>query len=152
MAQEKAPEQRAHYRIPCTGDDDLIIRVWRISADEVVPREPKAGAAAATTPVDISAGGLGLLITPEEQRRVRLDRGALVAALVQRKEARVVVHGQIRRASARADGLTRLGLSVELAEMPFERKRALLKFEAVAATIRRVDLELLARFGTSSAS
>ena len=153
MAQEQAQEQRAHYRIPCTADDDLIVRVWRIAPDDVVPREPKAGGATATaaaTPVDISAGGLGLLISPEDQRRVRLDRGAFVAALVQRKEARVVVHGHVRRASTRADGLTRLGICVELGEMSLDRKRALLRFEAVVATIRRIDLELLARFGTSA--
>jgi hypothetical protein len=150
MPPEEARDQRAHYRIPCAGDDDLVVRAWRIAADDVVPREPKPDAAAATTPVDISAGGLGLLVTPEEQRRGRLDRGAPIAALVQRKDARVVVHGQVRRATSRADGLIRLGISVELAEMSLERKRAALKFEAVAATIRRIDLELLARFGGSA--
>ena len=151
MAEGQAQEQRAHYRIPCAGDDELIVRLWRIAPTDVIPKEPKPNAdTAAATPVDISAGGLGVLIRPEDQRRLRLDRGAMVAALVQRKDARVVVHGHICRATARADGLIRLGIGVELTEMSLERRRALLKFETVVATIRRIDLELLARFGTSA--
>lgn len=46
--------------------------------------------------------------------------------------------------------LIRLGISVELSEMSLERKRAILKFESVVATIRRIDRELLARFGNSA--
>lgn len=140
---------RAERRVAQLVAPPSPVRVWRIPADDDVPREPKAGAAA-TTPVDISAGGLGLLVTPEELRRARLDCGVLIAALVQRKEARVIVHGQIRRATSRADGLIRLGISVELSEMSLERKRAILKFESVVATIRRIDRELLARFGNSA--
>ena len=150
MAQEQAQEQREHYRIPCTGDGDLVVRVWPIPASDVVPKEPRAGAAATTTPVDICAGGLGLLITPEELRRLRLDRGSLIGALVERKDAKVILHGSIRRATTRADGLIRLGISVQLTEMSLERRRAVLKLEGLSATIRRIELELLARFGSSA--
>ena len=150
MAEEHPREQRAHYRIACTGDGDLVVRVWRISADDLIPKEPRPGAAATTTPVDICAGGLGLLITPEEHRRLHLDRGVLIGALVTRKDVQVIVHGEIRRAVTRADGLIRLGVSVQLAETSLQRRRALLKFEALTATIHRTELELLSRFGHSA--
>jgi hypothetical protein len=151
MSQEPTQEKRAYHRIPCTGDGDLIIRVWRIPAGDLVPREPKPGADAVTTPVDISAGGLGLLIAAGDLQQLRLDRGVPIGALVVRKDTRIIVHGEIRRATTRADGLVRLGISVRLAEESLERRRALVKFEALVATIRRIELEQLARFGTSEA-
>jgi hypothetical protein len=131
----------------CVGDGELVIRIWRIDADDLVPKEPKPGATAATTPVDISAGGMGLLITPQEQTRLHLHRGVLIGASVQRKDVSFIVHGEIRRAVTRADGLIRLGVSVDLPETSLQRKRAVLKFEALSATIHRMELEMLSRFG-----
>jgi len=149
---ENAPEKRAHHRIPCTGDGDLIIRVWRVPADDLVPRDPRPGTDAPTTPVDLSAGGMGFLISPTDYKRLHLDRGVPIAALIERKDARVIVHGEVRRAQVRADGMVRVGVNVELAEMSMERKRSLLKFEAVLATIRRIDLETLSRFAAGGAN
>jgi hypothetical protein len=41
----------------------------------------------------------------------------------------------------------RVGINVQLPEMSLERKRAIVKLEALVATIRRLELENLARFG-----
>src|SRR5687767_9463839 len=150
-AQAARGERRAHHRIACTGDADLVIRIWRIFADDVVPKEPRPGAAAPTTPVDLSAGGMGLLISAEHLQRLRLARGVLVGAQIDRKDARVIVHGQIHRVSTRADGLMRLGIGVELAEMSLERKRSVAKLESLVAAIRRVELEHLALYGVVEA-
>jgi hypothetical protein len=149
--QAQPQERRAHYRMACGGDGDLVIRIWPIAADDLVPKEPKPGAAATTTPVDISAGGMGLLITPQEYKRLHLDRGTLIGAWVQRKDVSVIVHGEIRRTVTRADGLIRLGVSVELRETSLQRRRAILKFEALSATIHRIELEVLSRFGRPAA-
>ena len=148
---DKVPEKRAHHRVPCTGDGDLIVRVWRVPADDLVPKEPRPGTDAPTIPVDLSAGGLGFLLSATDHKRLRLDRGVPIAALVERKDARLIVHGEVRRAQPRADGMVRVGVNVELAEMSIERKRAIVKFEGVVATIRRIELETLARFGVPGA-
>ncbi len=147
MSEDRPADQRAHHRVSCTGDGDLVVRLWRINAGDTVPKETRPEATGLATPVDLSAGGAGLLITAAEQRRLRVDKGVLVGLLIERKEARVVLHGEIRRVAARADGLIRLGITVELPEVSLERKRAVLKLEALVATIRRVELETLARFG-----
>src|SRR5688500_561222 len=151
MPQEALPERRAHHRIPCTGDGDLVIRIWRILPEDVVPKEPKPGAAVPTTPVDISAGGIGLLISADELQRRRLARGVLIGALIERKDARVIFDGEIRCVSQRADGLMRVGISVHLPEMSLERTRSILRLEALVAMIRRIELEQLARFGVGAA-
>ena len=129
----------------------MVVRIWRIAADDLIPKEPKTGTDAAATPVDISAGGLGLLITPDAQKRLHLHSGELVGVLVERKELSVIVHGEVRRAATRADGLIRLGVSVQLRETSLQRRRAILKFEALSATIYRMELELLSRFGRPAA-
>ena|SRR5688572_11226601 len=151
MSPEPPQDRRAHYRTPSAGDGELVVRVWRIAADDLIPKEPKAGAAVVATPVDISAGGLGLLITPEAERRLHPRRGVLVGVQIERKEVSVIVHGEIRRATPRADGLIRLGVSVQLQETSLQRRRAILKFEALAATIHRMELEMLSRFGRPAA-
>jgi len=151
MSQEAVRERRAHHRIACTGDGELVIRIWRILPSDTVPKEPRPGAAAATTPVDISAGGLGLLMSADDVQRLRLARGVLIGALVERKDARAIVHGEIRRVLKRADGLMRLGISVQLPEMSLERKRAIAKLESLVATIRRIELEQLALYGVPEA-
>jgi hypothetical protein len=145
------PDRRAHYRIPSAGDGELVIRLWRIAADDLIPREPKPGAAVTAIPVDISAGGLGLLITPEVEKHLHPHQGVLVGVLVERKELSVIVHGEIRRAAPRADGLIRLGVNVQLQETSLQRRRALLKFESLSATIHRMELEMLSRFGYPAA-
>ena len=139
-------DQRAHHRVPCTGDGDLVVRLWRISADDNVPKVPRLESTGLAIPVDLSAGGAGLLITPSEQRRLRVDKGVFVGLLIERKEARVVLHGEIRRVMSRADGLMRLGVTVQLPEVSMERKRGLVQLETLVATIRRIELETLARF------
>src|SRR5688572_18474626 len=112
------------------------------------PRDPRPGdVPGTTTPVDISAGGMGLLITPQEHKRLHLDRGSLIAAWIERKDVSVIVHAEIRRVVTRADGLIRLGVSVELRETSLQRRRAVVKFESLSATIHRIELEVLSRFG-----
>ena len=105
-----------------------------------------------TTPVDISAGGLGLLVSADDLQRLRLARGVLIAALVERKDMRVLLHGDIRRVLKRADGLMRVGIGVQLADMSLERKRSITKLEALVATIRRIELEQVALYGVPEAN
>ena len=151
MSTEPPQDRRAHYRTPCAGDGELVVRVWRIPADDLIPREPKPGAAVTTTPVDISAGGLGLLITPEAEKQLRPHRGVMVGVLLEHKDVSVIVHGEIRRTAPRADGLIRLGVNVQLQQTSLQRRRALLKFEALSATVQRMELEMLSRFGRPAA-
>ena len=123
--QEHVPERRAHHRVPCTADGALVIRVWRLNAGEINPQEPRAGTTAATTtPVDL---------------------------LIERKESHLLLRGEIRRITTRADGFVHLGICVELPEMSLERRRSVVKLEALVATIRRIELEHLAQFGVAGA-
>jgi hypothetical protein len=150
--QEHVPERRAHHRVPCTADGALVIRVWRLNAGEINPQEPRAGTTAATTtPVDLSAGGAGLLVADADVKRLRLARGVLVGLLIERKESHLLLHGEIRRITTRADGFVHLGICVELPEMSLERRRSVVKLEALVATIRRIELEHLAQFGVAGA-
>ena len=152
MSEEARADQRAHHRVPCTGDGELVVRLWRIDADDTVPKVPRLESTGLAIPVDLSAGGAGLLITTVEQRRLRVDKGVFVGLLVERRGARVVLHGEIRRVMTRADGLIRLGITVQLPDVSIERKRGLLQLEALVATIRRIELETLARFGGGTKS
>ncbi len=124
MSEDRPADQRVHHRVACTGDGDLVVRLWRITAGDTVPKETRPEATGLATHVDLSAGGAGLLITAAQQRRLRVDKGVLIGLLIERKEARVVLHGEIRRVAKRADGLIRLGITVELPEMSLDRKRA----------------------------
>ena len=148
-SQEHIPERRAHHRVPCTADGALIIRAWRLQAGEINPQEPRPGTTANATPVDLSAGGAGLLIADADVKRLRLARGVLIGMLIERKPARLLLHGEIRRITTRADGFVHLGVSVELPEMSMERRRSVVKLEALVATIRRLELEHLAQFGVA---
>ena len=146
---EHLPERRQHHRVPCTADGALIIRAWRLGAAETNPQEPRPGTTVPVTPVDLSAGGAGLLVAEADVKRLRLARGVLIGMLIERKPLRVLLHGEVRRITTRADGLVHLGVCVELPEMSIERRRSVVKLESLVATIRRLELEHLAQFGVA---
>lgn len=97
-AEIRLVQRRAHYRAPVDGGTGLKVRIWRVggAADPKVAQPPMQ-ALAVVRPIDLSVGGVGVLLDGADPQTTALSEGERVRVELDGAPGTMLLEGQVRR-------------------------------------------------------
>jgi c-di-GMP-binding flagellar brake protein YcgR len=97
-AEIRLAQRRAHYRAPVDGGTGMKVRIWRVgeAADPGAAPTPMQ-AVAVVRPIDLSVGGVGVLLEGADPQTAALSEGERVRVELDCAPGTVLLEGRVRR-------------------------------------------------------
>jgi c-di-GMP-binding flagellar brake protein YcgR len=96
-ANVKAVQRRNNYRVKVTADSTLSMRLWRIAENFYLTNKPPRAAELAISLRDISVGGAGLILLPQDGQPPKILAGERVrVAIKQGENDEFIIEGRMR--------------------------------------------------------
>ena len=142
--QVQAVQRRSDYRaaLDPADADDLRVRCWRIAEHHHLRDKPLASAALRVVPRDLSAGGMGLLYTPDPDGPKLADEQRLRITLAHRESSghELILEGRVRHTRPLPGGNYRLGVQFKKLEDDLEGRQALAALTQIVGLLQRTEI------------
>ena len=142
QSMDSTSQRRAHFRVPAASEAPLQLIVWKIPPHWFLRDRPKPSAQLRVELVDLSVGGMSLIVLPHRVGPEAVAIGdRLRVEFTHNNEAAILDSQIVYRLDPRDDGAVRMGVSFQKLENTIEGRRAGSLLDRVIASLQRQNIK-----------
>lgn len=139
----KAVQRRADYRVTIPLDADLTIRAWRIPDHHILRDRPPSACELDVKVRNLSAGGLALVWTPDqdddgEAPPLAVDQRLRIS--VSYPDGELLLEGRVKHVRDLEEGQVRLGVQFKKLENDIEGRQTLTELTHIVGQLQRDEI------------
>lgn len=140
-AEMKTVQRRAAYRVRVPQDYDLAVRLWRIGRDAYLKDRPMAACEIPCTLLDLSTGGVGLMLRGHAGNGVAIDPADRLRVELTHAGESFVIEGRLRYPQHRVRSDTvRAGVQFLDLQDDLEGRRVAAALTRLCGELQRLEL------------
>ena len=136
----KSVQRRNFYRVRVTPESALKIRVWRLPERVHIKDRPPAAMEIAAQARNLSAGGIGLTLTPKENELKHLSAGDRLRLQISYGESSLLIEGRIRYKPANTLQAFNVGVQFAKLEGNLEGRQTLATLTKIVGEMQREEV------------
>lgn len=134
-------QRRNSYRVCVPDSCDIVARAWRLTEHAVLRDRPLASTELLIKLVDISAGGIGVILSAKNEDGIKISRDERLRVEISYEGALVLVEGRMRL-PAKFDPYvkTRAGIAFKKLESNLEGRQSLAMLTKIVGDLQRDEV------------
>ncbi len=92
----KAIQRRSNYRVRVGGEAELSARVWRIAPKAILRDRPLSTAEIPAQLLDLSAGGMGVMLTGAREEPLRIDHADRLRVEISQGDRKLLLEASLK--------------------------------------------------------